>query len=322
MVKHASIAAQQKTIIQSSPVMTQRVNVATEIAEDTKNNERAAISPDTYGLINIGAICWFNSLIQSLMSVPRFIDTVRAESECMRDNIVLAEFGRFLRTIEQPRAVRDASPILGSLISLVGDFGRRQEDAHEGFHLLLDKMSPKVEKIFESLWRVDLYCDLCKNIVSRPDNLEKMIQVIMERNFIPVNVSGDPFEQFLSGHMTFLEGYKCPKCLLVGKAMRIARLAMPPDVLVVSFNKYMGKWASPQYGANITVNYMTSPKTTRVAKYELMAVIRHMGNMHGGHYNATGIRSTSHIVFDDTVVALKEGWEPCIDDYMLFYIRK
>jgi ubiquitin C-terminal hydrolase len=313
MVKHALTIVQPGTIAKPAASKLDRAGCEDDVGEKRY---------DAFGLVNNGASCWFNSLVQALISVPEFIEIVSDVSYLMQDGSLLAEFGKFLRAAGM-RPIENVSPILRVLSDSVGNFGRRQEDAHEGFHLLLDKMgSPMVEKIFESLWRVDLYCDSCKALVSRPDDFEKMIQVIMERDFILVEPDGDAFERFLSGHMTFLEGYKCPKCETVGKAMRIARLVKPPCVLVISFNKYMGKWMNPAYGLHIDVKYMPRPKVTEVAGYELRAVIRHYGSMYGGHYNATGMRAAEPIGFDDAVVDMSSGWKPVVEDYMLFYARR
>jgi ubiquitin C-terminal hydrolase len=328
----ANQKAIQKTgaAIQNTAVAIQKPGVTIEkpMVQQVVQAECAAAMrqpADAFGLVNTREICWFNSLIQSLISVPQFVSTVRTESAMVIadtvENRVLIAFALFLRTIAQPYPVQSALPILGVFANLVKDFGHRQEDAHEGFHLLIDKMPPAVGKIFESQWCVDLYCDTCKHIVSHASGLEKMIQVIMEREFIPIEASGDPFMQFLSGHMTFLEGYKCPKCTTVGRAMRIARLVQPPDVLVVSFNKYTGKWESPPYSARINVNYMPRPKISEMANYDLVAIIHHLGNMNGGHYTSMGMRSSGIFGFNDESIVHTGTWKSCMEDYMLFYAR-
>lgn len=291
-----------------------------------------------FGLVNVGAICWFNSLIQAIMSVPRVVSLIDKKLGTVEQtNDVYNAFGRFIEETQRvSHKIHNASSILVALIPLVKNFGHAQEDAQEGFHLLLDAMPKEVSQLFESSWCVDLYCDSCRAIVSTHTKEETMSLVIMERDFIPLSLSGDPFVQFMSGHMMPVLGYKCPKCskcsrdvTSMSKTMRIVRLVKPANVLVVSFNKYMSKWQGPGYSSSIDVEYKNGGRLREVegcvpggiANYELVAVIRHMGNMHGGHYNALCRRGTSIVALDDANVA-EAVWKPCPEDYMLFYARK
>jgi ubiquitin C-terminal hydrolase len=299
----------------------------------TQSASPSSASVGTFGLVNVGAICWFNSLIQALMSVPQFISLIKEEARDSSNAIVVA-FDQFIAQTERSSSdTHNVSSILVALTKTLADFGSRQEDAHEGFHLLIDRMSGEIQKLFESAWCVDLYCDQCKAIVSSHERCETMIQVIMERDFIPVGADGDPFVQYMSGHMTPVVDYKCPRCVasassgrnIAGKAMRIARLLKPADILVVSFNKYTEKWQGPAYPEEMSVSHMIARQHAAngpgAARYVLVAAIRHMGNMHGGHYNAVCRRNGRSVMFDDAGVG-PGAWKACPEDYMLIYARK
>ena len=319
-------------------VDTKPITMADDPSSVARSDELDGANSRTFGLVNVGAICWFNSLIQAIMSAPRAVIVIKDESAMMprdsQDN-VLGAFGRFIMDVyadESASAIHNASSILVALMKTVKNFGMMQEDANEGFHLLLDAMPTSVSRMFESSWCIDLYCDHCSAIVSTHAREEMMHLVMMERSIIPLSLNGDPFVQFMSGHMTSVTGYKCPKCSKCNnareseptptKTMRIVRLVKPADILVVSFNKYIEKWHGPEYPINMTVSFKaTADSEGGSAQYELISVIRHMGTMHSGHYNALCRHGASVVMVDDASIR-DAAWKQCPEDYMLFYARK
>lgn len=270
---------------------------------------------DVFGLVNVGSICWFNSLVQSMLSAPEFVNALSRDSSPNNDPMVV-EFKKILASRER---TRNASPILARMIQAGVTVGFRQEDVSEGFLSMIDKIPADVSAVFESHWTMSLYCHSCKLIVSKCDVPDKATQVIMERDFIPVEKSGNPMAQFLSANMSFHEDYKCPKCGGREPKMRISQLTKPASVLVVSFNKFYEKWAGPDYSEDMEVSYMPEPKIRKTASYRLVAVIRHHGSAGGGHYNVIAARHGGLVAFDDTSSSQQAAWEPGNDDYMLFY---
>lgn len=242
---------------------------------------------------------------------------------------VMAALDKFMADPES-RAVTSAMPILTELMRACPGFGGQQEDVTEALVLMLDKMHPDVSRLFEATYQMDIYCDTCRSI-AKPDTKaggrESMVYIPMERDFITIGITGDHLEQFLSGHMTRLNGRKCPGCGIVSGtsavtsqtpavAMTIARLIKPPEILVITFNKYNEKWLGPNYGQNIVI----APIGGGRASYSLTGVIRHFGGRDSGHYNAVCRRPSGIWLFDDTVVQAAE-FQPSVSDYMLIYSR-
>lgn len=278
-----------------------------------------------FGLINHGSMCWFNSLIQIMLSLPNFITTVRrCTVEDPTKYPVMTELDKFLAAAETCNGdTMSAMPILTELMRACPGFGGRQEDASEGLILLLDKMHPDVSCLFEATYQMDIYCDTCRAVVGLP-RMETMLIIPMERDFITIGLSGDPLEQYLSGHMIHIAGWKCPACgnesaNNTRDAMRVARLAKRPEILIVSFNKYGGKWAGPAYGQNIELVGMAKPAAALAAHlYSLTGVIRHFGGSQSGHYDAICRRPAGVWLFDD--VATQGSTFHTEDvDYMLIY---
>jgi ubiquitin C-terminal hydrolase len=266
-----------------------------------------------FGLTNTGSICYFNSLVQGLLSCPLFVN--KFKNNC--DSDVAIMITTFLQSLENNNAaVLTVVPILKQLANGHVFFGNQQEDVTEGFDLLIDKMGPAIELAFVSKWRVDIYCDACKQMVS--SSTDVMNRLIMEQSFIPLCGEGDQFAAYMSANMSEFNDYRCGTCKAPGvRGMRVARLMEPPSIYIISFNKFMGKWGV-KYPEEVRVTY--GFKQADVAIYRLVAVIRHFGSMGGGHYNATVMREDGVYSVDDTKI-VKMPFIASDNDYVLMFIR-
>ena len=266
-----------------------------------------------FGLQNTGSICYFNSLVQGLISCSSFVKRVEEKGET---SVAKTMSAFLLSSKNKDVKILTIVPILQQVALGHKFFGHQQEDASEGFDLLIDKLGPSIESLFTSKWRVDVYCDVCKNMVST--TTDTMNRLIMEKSFIPLYDDHDPFEAYMSANMSEFDDYKCATCKTKNvRGMKVARLMDPPDVYIVSFNKFMAKWGVA-YPEVVDVRY--GFKYDKIAKYRVVAVIRHFGGRRGGHYNATVNRAAGVYKVDDTSVAL-ESFEATNDDYILIFER-
>ncbi len=263
-----------------------------------------------FGLQNTGVICYFNSLNQALISCPEFISAIKQHAT---DNSIAAEYNTFLPHVENGTATT-VNPILQHIVASHEFFGRQQEDASEGFDLLLEKLGDNIAKACESKWRVDIYCDKCVAIVS--NTTETMNRLIMERQYIALR--GNKISDYMEAHMSQFSEYNCPKCQCKNVDGATAmRLMTPPKIYVVSFNKFMQKWADEKYPEEINIRY--GPNMQSVKSYKLVAVVRHYGGMGGGHYDCIARRGEKTYQLNDSAVN-EAPFEQTSNDYMLFYV--
>lgn len=114
-----------------------------------------ALSPNPFGLINNGAICYFNSFLQTLSGCTAFTSMILKNQEYMsRTGTGLAMYNFVKLYIENVAPISSGLAsqtqiILNALITALNErrpghntFGRGQESAHEVFILLLDMMEP------------------------------------------------------------------------------------------------------------------------------------------------------------------------------------
>lgn len=269
---------------------------------------------NVFGLVNTGVICYFNSLMQALISCRDFVagasglDSARPVAKELIDFLSLAE--------EKAQRVMSVAPILGALRARVPTFGQGQEDVAEGFDLLIGQLGPAAEAAFRSEWRVDIYCLACRRFVS--NKMETILRMGVERDYMPLWESAG-FSEFLSGYLTMVAEYKCPKCGEVTNAGKSHRLVRAPAVMVISLNKYHDKWMADAPIAGLAIRYGLDRELGQ--EYELSAIVRHYGNREGGHYNAIVRRGPSVWLADDAHITAS-AMEPTRDDYMLFYSQK
>lgn len=269
-----------------------------------------------FGLNNIGSICYLNSLIQALISCKIFNSEIMS-SDSRDDSPMLKEFQHFLNHINSSVSkVETIEPILKEIIKSHEFFGHQQEDVVEGFDIILNLVGDNIASVFESIWDVNIFCSNCKLVVS--NTTDTMRRITMERDYIPY-VKKRGIDMFVSGHMSRFSNYKCSstQCDRTD-GIKVSRLIKPPNVMVVSFNKYHTKWISEPHKDQMDVVY--GKHRTKIAKYKLMAVIHHRGSMISGHYTVTAIRDGFTFLFNDAKI-LNSEFSQNKNDYVLFYSR-
>ena len=209
-----------------------------------------------FGLNNSGAICWFNSLIQSLLSCSSF-NELCISNDTYKQNAVINEYliilkyglnltadnrnvftgqnhSNIIRLIKQKQSKSKSRIKLGS----------GQQDADEGLKLLIDTINDKdVLGLFQIRYRAQIYCALCKNIHhSNPG--------IGDPNFT-VEIAMDVFhdtkeeehaniiQKYIIQHNEYIDNnYVCTFCKKTGHKIKMAKIKMIPEVLILLFKKY------------------------------------------------------------------------------------
>lgn len=290
--------------------------------------------PPPHGFYNTGAICYWNALIQSLVSLPTFNRVLLANEAALQKNAVATSLIAYIKsTLESPTSdisvntnkfSKSSAAILTSVIQQLRrarkhvelQFGNRQESASEGFVLLLDILkSLDIERVFNNRYQLSSWCPHC----------EKEIMVTRDRSF-QINLfykekpaTPEDFASLIKQHPAPHEGYKCESCNnTIANGVRFHTLKMLREVVVVVFNKYLSKdmrWFPAQMQFPSTYN---KPLT-----YKLVSIIEHSGGLSGGHYWCRAYRPTSETdgkfyKFNDMTVT-EDNSDPTVGTYMLFY---
>lgn len=259
---------------------------------------------EAFGLHNVGNSCYFNSLVQSLLSCPilrQFLLSVPKNRVIDAFNAISTQSTRHVGDLL--RALIDASE--GSSNTLHYNW---QEDAHEGLVLLLDKMGEGIEHLFNVRYNTTLVCATCGKEEHKAPDVAKC-EVFVDYYDDEVDL-----EKYIHNHCTTPEDYKCEKCEEIETTVCQKTLRRISTIVVLTLKKYHGK-----KHVNFPLDFTINGGKIKL-HYKIVAQIEHTGTMGGGHYYAKCLRADGKVyVCNDSSVAVADRFDPTPNTYMVFY---
>lgn len=297
--------------------------------------ERAA-KPN--GFRNAGNTCFFNSLLQCLLSCTSIFDVLRehAKEEHIAKNPLakrlLALYDQ--STKEHPGVVNQSKNIWLEVLRFAQTRKDKvtmrlgqQEDAHEGLMMLLDIMEslPRVRQLFVHRYRTRILCQRCEEFVvdRREDNTVFEVQPDLKNDQDPRFSKIDPhynkelsLNEFLRLQNSSVDKqHRCEKCGMTSMKFKTVNLCMVPEILPIAFKKYQRKIRTP---FPEILEFAAKGDPNRRFRYCLVAQSEHSGGPHGGHYWAICKRKDGWYRLDDmSVTKATPGATP--NTYMIFY---
>ncbi len=278
------------------------------------------------GMSNYGNTCYFNSMLQALLSCSSFTQTVEQEAKNSPDNAVIQALARYIQssTDANHRAVYDAfikyaeAHNEGKSIAPM-----RQNDAHEAFVLMLDCIEkvPELIKLFNHRYEIMIRCHECRIVVSKlQGGFSKCFRVnpgysVPEKPYssykAPTNL-----HDYISHNVSSLPDYKCPKCGKANTCLKIECLRMIPEIIPVVFTKYGSTREETILPRSLTFGGSNGGS---LLEYEMVSVVQHYGNRDGGHYVATCLRREGIRLLNDGSSMPASEFPTDVSCYMAFY---
>ena len=244
------------------------------------------------GFQNTGAICYFNSLLQCILSSTNFLRFILSDN---RD-------GRFLSFFQNICNDLWNAGFTTELLQSIGNFQPNQSSS-EYFLMIMDAL--KWERLFECRHQQTNECKSCghKNVTSD----------------ISYNVLiNDSLDEFMKTECQ-LDNVMCDGCKTKTTYTQQQQVQSLSPVIVLSLNKYLGKKM---------IQYPPMLKFGDTASYVLVGTIEHFGGLNGGHYISRvrrfEERTASYYIIDDmkTIPISEETFYKSVPEtYMLFYER-
>ena len=305
-----------------------------------------AAVPDGFGLHNMGATCYFNAVIQALISCPAFNKSVREINSAPHSNKVLSYYGKMISTsLKNPldNRLSHFSPLIWKEIfkyvqtrADIHKFSTGQQDAGEGLHMFMESIEKfnVLQDLFKHRYESTIYCPECKKEVSKknceyilfdvPANLETK-QLKKFKNLDPTHGKKSGLRDFILRQNTFVDkDYRCPNCKVKGEKFMKLTLKMLPEIIIVMAKKYVhdGKSSKKLNVMSKFPETMTfdgySDKGRFDMNYEAVAQIEHAGSLKSGHYWAVCKRKDGWQTLNDSGV--REGmFKPTKNTYIVFY---
>ena len=290
--------------------------------------------PEGQGFVNLGATCYFNSLLQCLLSCPsiyQILNNIRNKEHVKQNRLAQ----NFIKLWDAALANQDIHslciPVWKDVIAIAQSQNNKvrmnsgQQDAHEGLMIFLDAMEliPEIRRLFEHRHRIQVLCNLCNEFVIdkretnlvfeaqqdlRTEQLEKFKDI---DKFYNTNMSLNDFLLCQNGYVD--ENHLCEKCQKKCEKFKTTSLTMIPEILPVVFKKYADKVITP-FPARLEFATTNNKKLV----YILVAQSEHSGNTTGGHYWAVCKRKSGWATLNDSSVSEGQAG-PTVNTYMIFY---
>ncbi|XP_042368289.1 midasin-like [Plectropomus leopardus] len=290
------------------------------------NNVLASSGNTYHGLLNQGATCYLNSVLQVLFMTKDFREAVEKHTCEKRDCMDCHLKSLFDDLKGQTAYTYKITKKLG--INRVCE----QQDAAEYFEKILGLTSSKASQIFHGLLTHRTKCSA--GCTEKEDDgafwsLPLPLVDFYHENY---NVVNGIAEFFRDSDFSGENQMYCDECDAKSDATIKCVIKHHPDVLMLLLKRFDFNY---DYMTHVKISCTVDvPYVLQIPEgqtYELYAVIEHFGSLRGGHYTAT-IKSQDDdkwYNFNDTMVTLLhyqpfqvDNFEKLHDAYLLFYRKK
>jgi ubiquitin C-terminal hydrolase len=302
--------------------------------------------PQSQGIPNYGATCYFNSIIQCILSLTSIHQLLQEKDETKiievkhinlaknNDDLqsqstnILFRTQLFKNIYNNSIQSNDISYFCRQLLDLVIfhsksksnnvklDWG--QQDAHELLELLFDLFPPNIKKLFEHRYIKQIYCPKCKKLTPQKREIET---IFILQPILPMeNKEVMPLNDFIIKQDEEINDYICPniQCKSKCKKIRMSILSMVPEILVFVIKKYL---SSSNIAFPLRLTFLAKGGRKNLV-YQLVAQSEHSGNMDGGHYWAICLRKENKNLkfknLNDSSIS-NDMAGPTQNSYMMFY---
>lgn len=310
------------------------------------NKYNPEFSYNPVGFNNIGFTCYYNSLLQGLLSCPSFVEEVMYFPNSGDPVIKLLHYLiRHLKNLDSaPIEERDImideinrlGPVswkgmiqkLASKSREFAYFAAGQQCVAEGFSLFLQSIEEykDIQNLFLHRRRNKIFCEDCKSYFSQVDELNNIFEV--EPNFeqeVTIDNSPKNLNEFLLYQKNLIDSdCVCTNCKTKSEKIRTSTLVMIPEILFVMSKKYKYNKDSEQ-GEKIDVytdfpeNLVFKSGRGSVFNYAAVAQIEHLGSsINGGHYYAVCKRKNKWYCINDNNVT-EAIYAPTTNTYIVLY---
>lgn len=269
---------------------------------------KLSVAREPNGFYNIGMICYFNSLLQSLISCTQIADiNINKKSQ----NDLLNEYIKL---------VNDNNPISTQSISVLkclmeklqnsknkSQFGHWQESASEGLVLFMEQMPKNINELILHRQKKFVMCGNC----GKCGNTTESYNIHFE--MFGTNIkSVDELVRHLLLNSECVPDYICDFCHKTNpRTIQYEKLDMLPEIVVLLYNKYNEE-------EHLKTHFVPAEFVISNLKYKQVAQIRHYGNLNGGHYTACVARDDKIYLCNDSNISHGD-LNPNSAAYMVFY---
>jgi ubiquitin C-terminal hydrolase len=273
--------------------------------------------PFAFGQNNTGNICYFNSLLQGLLSCPQIIQTVLENEKYFGETPLRKEFYAFCKaSLEKKQNPLGSTAVLEALLGeikekgLKAQLGFTQSSSHEALIYLFDMLGEgPLSGVITNKHRVLHRCLECGKDVS--DKIDTNIVL----NAFHITQFKNLADQLTLYAEEAKDPANCPFCGKNTKYKEFFALRYLPSVFICHFNLYKER---PLIEAPDFLDFAGLEKKLRYVK---VAQVEHAGALSGGHYTARVLRQGGgfYSISDNSVSIPSKTCENTPNSYLVFY---
>ncbi len=283
------------------------------------------------GFNNLGFTCYYNSLLQGLLSCTSFVEEILGKSY---DNSNLLRALRYmickmhdLETASTPAILAEIQrlgPVTWKLMIQqlpreFSQFAAGQQCVAEGFSLLLQAIEKyeNIQNLFTYRRRNKIFCDDCNTYFSDIYETNNIFEVE------PQASASANLNDFLLNQKNQIDSdCVCSNCGVRSEKQKTSTLVMVPEILFVMAKKYKYENGRGEK-LNIYVNFPEiltfGSKNKSPLEYQAVAQIEHYGaGINGGHYAAICRRKGGWFCINDAVITPSK-FKPTENTYIVVY---
>ncbi|EAL89111.2 ubiquitin C-terminal hydrolase Ubp8, putative [Aspergillus fumigatus A1163] len=328
-------------------------------------NKRACAKQGVRGLYNLGQTCYLNVILQTLLHDPilnaYFLGNGHQSHDCTLQDCIgcaVAEAFADFNSSDKAEGFAALNLLLASWRASPTLAGYHQQDAHEYYQFLVDKLHTSTEghvddhdqgcscffhQTFYGKLKSSVMCDNCGNITKTEDpmlDLSLDVQVQAKKRAMGggVGPSATPtlngcLESFTSPERLMAGVYNCSECGgTPQKATKRLRIKKLPAILCMQLKRFehssaVSEKVEGRVDFPLSINML--PYTTHRHRedldkskfvYDLSSAVVHKGKLDAGHYYVYCKQGDQWVLFnDDQVTAATEAEVLNADAYLLFY---
>lgn len=310
-----------------------------------KFDEKYMLKP--FGINNLGSSCYFNSVIQSLLSCTSFIKLIKNSRTDVNSvsNPAATEMGVIVaysiahKTADKTKKLeleKKLRIVINSFYYRMIRYSKThnkkinsgQQDTSECLLLILSMLDgvKGLKDLFYHNKRTYIICEKCVGLANTDKVSTGILHMIdTDKKYIKRLDSLDKKlgnavtleQQITSVNSATDTNYQCNKCKFKGVEMhRRDQLVYVPEILTVVFKKYKEKKMIPY---ETEIKFATgNDTTTGYLSYTLVSSIIHSGSTGGGHYWSVCKRDGGWYELNDSNISLSSPTSSP-QTYMLLY---
>lgn len=299
--------------------------------EMVKRDTKVRLPP--HGLVNKGNDCFFNSVMQCVLSITD-LTTFYSEKSFIEDQKISNAFKTFINEYAKKDTL-SPEPFMVHLRSKIKILNGKQQDSHEfliSFINLLYKELPSVNKevisdkneyfmikeknviadLFFGLQQTTVVCNACLNKCTSPSHFTILSLTVF--NDLTDSIAQYSKETLLHGK----NEYNCDNCKLSKITKHSIEIIYYPRILIIQLMRFDGSFRKNDDLVNIPSEIQLNGNT-----YDVIGITCHSGVLNSGHYVSYCKRNSVWYGFNDlSVTRIQSPPLKKSDAYLVFYEKR